>query len=189
MALTSAIDLVALHGISKKFSIDIKNGKKAPSSFGSTIWPTSQDANAVFNQSAPTIPSPSIFKNISFEASGSLIPSTGTCAVHLEFLAALHSIRDRVLESEDLDKVFGTQATKKIVPRKGVEVELKDDKLMEKRQVKWEKYVDLAVVRFIAWWNTIPAIVIRDESDMPQLPDTAVPPIGQFLSPLGQLGC
>lgn len=189
MALASTIDLAALHGISKKFSNDIKNGKPILPSFGPTIWPASQDARAMFNKPTPKIPSPSVFKNIFVEGTGSSIPSISACAIHLEFLAALRSIRDRVLESEDLDKVFGTQVTKKTVTRKGVEVELKDDKLMEKREVKWEKYVDLAVVRFLTWWNTIPEVIIRDGIDMPQLPNTAVPPLGESSSPLGQSRC
>jgi hypothetical protein len=177
MALASAIDIFALHGVSKQLSSDIKGGSTGSSARACTLWPIPTSATASLKNVKPVIPSQTIFEGLYEKDSNAHLPSAAACAVHLEFLAALRSIRDCVLESEDLDEVFDTKLTKKKVTRKGVEVELKDDTLKERRQVKWEKYVELAVVRFLAWLKTVPDIVTGGK-DNPVLLETALPPLG-----------
>jgi hypothetical protein len=188
MALASAIDIFALHSISKQLSNDIKHGSTGSSAHACTLWPIPTYATASSKEVKPVIPSNTVFEGLYERDSKAHLPSAAACAVHLEFLAALRSIRDRVLESEELDDVFGIKLTKKKVIRKGEEVELKDDTFTERRQVKWEKYVELAVVRFLAWWTTILDIVTGSRDD-PVLPKIVLPPLGASQSLLVQVLC
>jgi hypothetical protein len=126
------------------------------------------------------IPSPRIFED-PFNTSGrnDCLPSNVDCAVHLEFLAALHALRHRVLESDELDEVFDIKPLKKTVTRRGTRVELKDETLWTRRQVKWEKYVNIAVVRFRAWWEAVPETIELQDGHIFPLADNTLPPLGE----------
>jgi hypothetical protein len=176
MALVSAVDLRALHDTSKLFSTCIKDG-------GSTsykgLWNQTQYARALSRDGEPVIPSPSIFEGLESRKEGGELPSIATCAVHLEFLAALHELRQSVLESDALDRLFKIEVVKKTVTRKGQSVQLKDDTLMVRRQVKWERFVECAVVRFLEWWKALPT-TITPESKENLRTNMTLPPLGEF---------
>lgn len=152
MALVSTADLHALHNTSNQISSCIKNSTTL-SKYGPKLWETPRYLQASSTDLEPEIPSIQIFEGLDTQERTDHLPSIATCAVHLEFLAALHELHRRVFESEDLDKVFGIKVVKETVVRQGVTVELKDKTLSQKRQVKWETFVEMAVVRFEAWWN------------------------------------
>jgi hypothetical protein len=178
MALEIAADQCALHNTSKQISSYIKNGSK---SYGlNSLWEAPSYSTASSKELQPVIPSPRIFEGL-LDASeqNNCLPSNAECAVHLEFLATLHALRHGVLESNELDEVFNIKPVKKIVTRRGTQVELKDDTLWTRRQVKWEKYVNIAVIRFQAWWETIPETIgLREGHSLPFTGDV-LPPLGE----------
>jgi hypothetical protein len=178
MALDIAADQSALHSTSKQISSHIKSGLTSYTL--SSLWEAPSYSTASSKELEPVIPSPRIFEGL-FNTSGrnDCLPSNAECAVHLEFLAALHALRHRVLESDELDEVFDIKPVKKTVTRRGTQVELKDDTLWTRRQVKWEKYVNIAVVRFRAWWEAVPETMeLRDGHILP-LTDNTLPPLGE----------
>jgi hypothetical protein len=174
MALVSAVDLRALHSTSNQISNVIKN-LTSLSSYGPRLWETPRYLQASSKEFEPVIPSPQIFDGLWASEKGDPLPSAAACAIHLEFLAALHEFRQRVLESEELDKLFGTEVKKKTVVRQGITVELKDDTLAQRRQVKWEKFVEIAVMRFEIWWRSGGP----DGQDGVHGSDALLPPLGR----------
>jgi hypothetical protein len=80
-----------------------------------------------------------------------VLPSVAECAAHLELLECLFALRQRVLKSDELDAVFGIAPHHRVVKRDGKDVKLKDNTLWERRQVKWTRFVEWAVVRFLCW--------------------------------------
>jgi hypothetical protein len=107
------------------------------------------------------IPSPSIFNFEPTEkdngASSARLPSPAECATHLELLQTFHVLRQRVLASEKIDKSFDihpNRITKR--GRKGTTKTLKDETLLDRRQIKWKRYVEFAVIRFLRWKEALP---------------------------------
>ncbi|KAM0226632.1 hypothetical protein ACHAP5_012382, partial [Fusarium lateritium] len=102
----------------------------------------------------PIIPNPNIFNfaNIpntkpSRKANSTdlALPTLAECAAHLEFLETLFVLRQKVLVSKDLDDAFFIQPDREAKTGfQGDTKTLKDDKLWEKRQVKWPKFVGFA---------------------------------------------
>jgi hypothetical protein len=175
MALVSAVDMRALHSTSSQISNCIKNSTSL-SSYGPKIWNAPRYLQASSKELEPEIPSPQIFEGLEKSGEEDRLPSAAACAVHLEFLAALHEVRQRVLDSEELDKLFGTEVIKRTVVRQGVTVELKDDTLAQRRQVKWQKFVEIAVMRFKVWWG---AGAPDRHNDGVQVSDALLPPLGK----------
>ncbi len=109
----------------------------------------------------PVIPSPEIFDFLQAEektptpsppASSVRLPDRSECAAHLELLETLFILRQRVLCSEALDSVIGTEPVR--VTRTGYNGDtktFKDVNLDKRRQLKWPIFVEFAVVRFLAW--------------------------------------
>lgn len=179
MSLISAVDLRALHAASNQISACIKHPATiSSSSHGQQSWANPQYPISFSKKSQPAVPFLDIFTGLDAVEEGSL-PSVAQCAVHLEFLAALHELRHRILESEDLDNIFDTKVTKRTVIRKGEQVELKDDTLLQRRQVKWETYVSIAVVRFLAWWKTTPDVFRRKGQFNIEAAEAILPPLGR----------
>ena len=89
-----------------------------------------------------------------------VLPNAAECATHLELLQVFWVKRQEILTSEKFDRcmnIVPKRVTK--VGKKGDTKTLKDDTLWSRRQVKWPRYLDFAVVRFLAWkeWiNTKP---------------------------------
>jgi hypothetical protein len=193
MALNIVADQRAFHNTSKTITNSIKSSSKY---VASTQWQASTYAGKTQNQSAPAIPSAEMFESLfqqqqqqqqdNANRSGSFaqrisLPTTAQCAVHLEFLATLWTLRQRVLRSEELDQVFDIKPEYKYVDRKGVQTKLKDETLWERRQVKWDKFVSIAVVRFQAWWAKLPEIAeVRDGSSSYEITNETLPPLGVY---------
>ncbi|KAF4501102.1 hypothetical protein FAGAP_2687 [Fusarium agapanthi] len=118
---------------------------------------------AVKPEDFPTIPDPGVFKfptptNSSNAPSRKrttpdlALPTLSECAAHLEFLETLFILRQRILVSTELDDVMQTKPVRETkTGAQGDEKTLKDDKLWERRQAKWLRFVELATVRFLAW--------------------------------------
>src|SRR5205085_3969039 len=84
------------------------------------------------------------------------LPSPAECAVHLELPETFYVMRQRILKSEAIDKTFGIDPNHKLVTGPdGEERKLKDDTLWDRRQVKWPKYIESAVARFLYWQKTL----------------------------------
>jgi hypothetical protein len=188
MALDIAADKHALHSTSKAITDVIKSTSKCAAD---GLWEVPHYATATSKENEPIIPSPSIFKplfdnvdrsSVAGENSDPL-PSAAECAVHLEFLEALFVLRQGILRSEDLDKVFDIKPEHKYVNRKGTQTKLKDDTLWTRRQVKWEKFVSFAVARFLTWWGKVRymAEVPSDGSGRKhfEFTDDMLPPLGK----------
>lgn len=188
MALDILADQRALHQSSKKITNAIKSSSKTgPYSLSKTAI----DRKAYPNGSPPTIPSQEIFNSLyeqeddNADDANSIetkihLPSTAQCAVHLEFLTVLWTLRQRILRSEELDAVFDIKPIHKYVDRKGVQTKLKDDTLWDRRQIKWVTFVRIAVARFLAWWEKVPEIVgARKGLHSYEITKDTLPPLGE----------
>ncbi|PNP61297.1 hypothetical protein FNYG_13983 [Fusarium nygamai] len=118
---------------------------------------------AVKPEDVPTIPDPGIFEfptptNANNAPSRKqntpdlALPTLSECAAHLEFLETLFILRQKILVSTELDDAMQTKPVRETkTGYQGDEKTLKDDKLWERRQAKWPRFVELATVRFLAW--------------------------------------
>ncbi|KAF5611409.1 uncharacterized protein FSUBG_2241 [Fusarium subglutinans] len=118
---------------------------------------------AVKPEDFPVIPDPGIFEfttpiSVKNEPSRRrmtldlALPTLSECAAHLEFLETLFILRQKILVSKELDDVMQTKPVRETkTGAQGDEKTLKDEKLWERRQAKWPKFVELATVRFLAW--------------------------------------
>ncbi|KAI9765545.1 MAG: hypothetical protein M1839_005487 [Geoglossum umbratile] len=96
----------------------------------------------------PVIPPEDLFASLSGTVRPSLtesddIPNTARCASHLELLEAFAVLKNKVINSNALDRTFGIKHERQ-----------NDPALPQRRQVKWTKFVKLAVVRFKLWFAT-----------------------------------
>ena len=177
MALQVAADHFALHRTSKKVVQSIKQGSQSGLYSLHTVpkYKTTSDIKL-----QPVIPSADIFKGLIDKGEqNDGLPSAAECAVHLEFLAVLHELHQRIVESKELDDVFDIKPIKKTVTRKGKTEQLKDPTLSTRKQAKWDRYVDLAVVRFIAWWNIVPQTYSTSNDQRSNCTDENLPPLGE----------
>ncbi|KAG9504918.1 hypothetical protein J7337_004899 [Fusarium musae] len=118
---------------------------------------------AVKPEDVPIIPDPGIFKfttpiSVDHEPSRRrmtldlALPTLSECAAHLEFLETLFILRQKILVSTELDEAMQIKPIRETkTGYQGDEKTLKDDKLWERRQAKWPRFVELATVRFLAW--------------------------------------
>jgi len=101
----------------------------------------------------PIIPAADVFEETSTDLSDiARLPTIAECAIHLELLETFNVLREQILRSEEIDKSMGISPKREIkTGGLGDTKTLKDSTLEGRRQVKWTKYVELAVVRFLAW--------------------------------------
>jgi len=131
----------------------------------------------------PQIPSAAIFEPLFSAQSNSgaretpILPSIAECAVHLELLECFFVLRQRVLKSDELDKVFGIAPRHRVVKRKGKDVKLKDPGMWERRQVKWPMFVEWSVVRFLCWRRVVTARFSQAQAPGWQLGEDNLPPL------------
>jgi hypothetical protein len=179
MSLQIAADDFALHQAGDAVTDAIKN--MAPWQTNG-LYTLPQYPTAASIEDGPTIPSPALFKTLvnpgQISAETESLPSVAECAVHLEFLAALHALRHSIVGSDALAEVLEIKPNFKIVSRRGVETKLKDETLWTRKQVMWEHYLHLAVARFLVWWENVPAMV--DQAGQIQITDDTLPPIGRY---------
>lgn len=174
MALEIGANQQTLHSTSKQIFDAIKKGTFK-------YWDGAlKYKNATSKEEEPQIPSVNIFKalmNVAEEKDP--LPTAAECTVHLEFLAVLHTLRQQVIDSEELDEIFDIKPEKKTVVRKGVDVELRDTTFWTRREAKWDKYIELAVVRFLAWWGQVPEIFAPQNSESFNWESKNLPPLGK----------
>lgn len=131
----------------------------------------------------PKIPAPDLF--VGLEPSNEphakeddilAFPSISECAVHLELLQCFFVLKQHILKADELDPVYGIVPNHKTVTRNGKMVKLKDPTLWDRRQIKWPKFVEWAVARFLYWrgaveekWSQTPAEWDFTEDDLPPL--------------------
>ncbi|KAI9158137.1 Glycine-rich domain-containing protein 2 [Paramyrothecium foliicola] len=105
----------------------------------------------------PIIPPPSLFNFDDAQASDrardvASLPHTSQCATHLQLLEVFHVLRQRILESEEIDAGFGIKPERVTkTNRYGETKTLKDPTLGDRRQIKWTVFIEFAAVRFLAW--------------------------------------
>jgi len=97
----------------------------------------------------PQIPAESIFSSLRtnpfpLQNNDDGMPSVAHVAAHLELLEAFLVLRKKVLGSAALDLAFGT-GTMNWSALSGSVTQL------QPRELKWKRFVDLAVVRFKIW--------------------------------------
>lgn len=100
------------------------------------------------DEEVPKIPDPSLFQ---FDATGQVqdgvfkLPSIAECAAHLEFLTTLATLRCNVLNSAPINRTMGFTS----------EARPSQMKVAQWQQQKWTKFVEFAVVRFLAWRSSM----------------------------------
>lgn len=113
----------------------------------------------------PQIPSPALFdfsphpvsEDGAVVADEVMLPLVAACATHLELLECFYVLRQRVLMSTAIDASFDIVPERKIKAntRTGKTRTLKDATLLEKRQVKWTRFVEFAALRFLHWMGML----------------------------------
>ena len=147
MSLTRNYNIFGLHGSAQKIA-ETANNVVAHN------WPLPKGSWSLPESALPSrekIPSASLFKNLSERPQGAdpQLPTVAECAVHLELLQAFYYLRRRVLESEDLDRMWELVLNKPNrtdgqAPRWTVES-------VEIRRLKWPLFNKLAALRFLDW--------------------------------------
>lgn len=124
----------------------------------------SQDTFRTTTTEDPSIPAENALtslNNPSKISPSAEFPSVGQCAVHLELLEVFYVLQQTVLKSEAIDTFFGIEPEHSEVKRKDGETrKLKDSTLWKRREVKWQRYVEFAVVRFLKWQRQLPHLEI-----------------------------
>lgn len=131
----------------------------------------------------PLIPSPDTFSQLEnptppAPATSPVLPTAAECAVHLELLETFYVLRQRILKSETLDKLFDLKAEPREVTKKdGTKLKLKDTTLWTRRERKWHKYLELAVVRFLRWWKIARRGIDTTPTNTPTISKERLPPL------------
>ena len=155
--LLSRASLATVTAASRSDTLDVENYRPASHAKGELI-----------------IPKPDIF-SFPTQPLDADLPSNAECAAHLELLEAFFVVRQTVIKSKPLDEVYGTKPVHKTVTRRdGSDRKLKDDEWWNTRQVKWTRYLELAVARFDAWHRHIQK---SDVSSSLQITNATLPPL------------
>lgn len=84
------------------------------------------------------------------------LPTVAECATHLELLEVFYATRQNILASKDIDNaMLITPKRETKTGKKGDTKTLKDTTLWDRRQEKWNKYVEFACVRFLSWMDNL----------------------------------
>jgi len=178
MALHVPASHFALHNTSKKVTASIKTGSTP---YGFSKLHTTPTYKTTSDRSLhPVIPSPHTFEGLNDKPGSEKLPSAAQCAVHLQFLSVLHELRESIVQSKELDEIFNIKANKKVVTRKGKKETLKDNTLLERKQGKWDRYVEFGVARFLVWWNKLPETCAVTDGEKPSLKEGSLPPLGEI---------
>ncbi|KAF4982821.1 hypothetical protein FZEAL_1613 [Fusarium zealandicum] len=125
----------------------------------------------------PIIPEPSLFDFDQEEshmgsAAGLALPQIPECAAHLELLETLYVLRQRILVSDKFDTAMSIRPNRETkTGHRGDTKTFKDETLWGRRQVKWPKFVEFAVVRFLAWRERL------NRGNDPAITDDNLPPL------------
>ncbi|KAB8228654.1 uncharacterized protein BDW43DRAFT_212308 [Aspergillus alliaceus] len=137
----------------------------------------------------PQIPKPQLFQPLASPNNNrNDLPTISECAAHLELLEVFHTLRERVLQSTELDNSFGIKPNIKTVYRKryssakrkyeSYTVSIKDNTFQTRRKQKWPYFLELAVGRFVQWIKIIDGISLSSTST-----ESADSPLGLGLLP------
>ncbi len=116
----------------------------------------------------PVIPKENLFGTLVDYDPGNPLPTVAQCAAHLELLEAFLVLKRKVIRSKKLDTIFGLDP-------KGQSA----TEFAKLRLVKWDQFITMAVIRFEAWWQFMPAIRNQEGKVDSVIADT-IPPIGRF---------
>ncbi|QKX53956.1 uncharacterized protein TRUGW13939_01036 [Talaromyces rugulosus] len=196
MALLLHSDINALHKASKAKLIHMKIQRERRESeknyeydFSGLQYPGETDGSGL-----PLIPSPSLFSSLHSTTADSPwlvehgIPTVAHCATHLELLEVFFALRNKIINSEQLDNTFGVKVVAKIVYRRKYDsttkgyvsrrTTLRDDSIKFRRREKWSYYLSIAVERFKFWIEKADKAMFeewRSSSKKPALP--CLPPL------------
>ncbi|CAM1503553.1 Fc.00g011440.m01.CDS01 [Cosmosporella sp. VM-42] len=115
---------------------------------------------AITPDQRPIIPAAEIFDMNDSQVAGNIpgiaMPQVSECAIHLELLETFYVLRQKILVSEAIDTAMGIKPNRVTkTGKKGDKKTLKDTTLWERRQPKWKKFVEFAVVRFLDWQSKL----------------------------------
>ncbi|KAK4171644.1 hypothetical protein QBC36DRAFT_339591 [Triangularia setosa] len=102
----------------------------------------------------PVIPEPAVFEqdDTTNSAPAARLPTVAECAIHLELLETLFVLRERILRSEEIDKTMGINRRRETkTGHNGDTKTFKDTTFESRRQDKWTRFIEFAVVRFLDW--------------------------------------
>jgi hypothetical protein len=133
----------------------------------------------------PVIPDPQIFafSDQPGQESDLVLPSVAECAAHLELLEVFFKLRSKIINSPELDAVFGVEQVHPVVYRQvsgysqRQPYKLKDPDWPAKRREKWGYFLSVAVARFDLWVDKAARTVPEKEGVPLQLP--YLPPLGE----------
>jgi hypothetical protein len=133
----------------------------------------------------PIIPAPKVFQLLSRTAplgDAILLPTIADCAVHLELLQVLYTLRRKVLQSTRLDKTFDIKPQPREVwkgyGRNRRKEKIKDSTFAERRKAKWPGFINCAVVRFLEWLKATDASLRTEGASSRQI--RRLPPLGKY---------
>ena len=168
------VSLAALQYIPHKESWSMGVGSQAP------------DFRLATAGEQPKIPNVDVFETLSDSKplSGpglTALPTPAECAVHLELLEAFRTLREQVLASTELDAVFDIKPHPKTVMRGRNSKQIRDDTFAERRRQKWPLLIDLAVARFVMWFENVDDdLAARRTLEGTTSPVVVVPPLGML---------
>ncbi|KAK0391491.1 hypothetical protein NLU13_0992 [Sarocladium strictum] len=100
------------------------------------------------------------------------LPTVAECAAHLELLEVFYVLRQKVLVSREIDNALRIQPNRETkTGKKGDTKTLKDQTLWDRRQAKWDRYLEFACVRFLSWMDGLTpddTVVTGDEPPLPK---------------------
>ena len=135
--------------------------------------------------SEPIIPASNIFDLLSKSPrreDTAQLPTVAECAVHLEFLMALHVLRRSVTHSTALDEVFDMRLDPDHQQRRS-RLSFRQAKRnraaeVEMQSKKWIIFVEFAAERFIRWLKTADALIGGSHAAFAK-PELLLPSLGQ----------
>ncbi|KAL5356139.1 hypothetical protein BJX96DRAFT_142363 [Aspergillus floccosus] len=134
----------------------------------------------------PLVPSPELFCTLPESAGPDDAPTIGECAVHLEILEVFQTLRNKVIQSGDLDVAFGVHPQTKSVYNRGqdkrkiliaVEKKIKDDTFEQRRAEKWTCFLQLAAGRFHHWISAVNVCLRLETGGSDKQPQWILPPL------------
>lgn len=179
MALISPGNLGSLHGASEKQIKGLQH----------RVSPVYEDGGNGGRK--PIIPDLALFNS---RPTGDLVsdalPTISQCAIHLEMLEVFHTLRQEVIQSHDLDVVFGISPNLRTVYRKqwngtkcvALPTALKDDTFEDRRRKKWPYFLSIAVTRFHGWMQMVEKHLKKGEDGLDLPKHLFLPPLGKYIS-------
>ena len=111
----------------------------------------------------PVIPNPQIYKLLDAQpppvTEFKALPNIAQCAVHLQLLEAFLILKQKILNSNALDRTFRIKPVDKLGTRGRKRTRVPDPTFTGRRAVKWRIFIRLAASRFLRWWEQLEKIL------------------------------